>query len=151
MSRLTRRGAETDTRIEVEPTEPQHRSTERRAFRVGRWLYGGVLAVMALDNLRNREQMVGYAESKGAPAPERTVPAVSASLLVGAVGVALWRFPRAAASAVAAFFLAVTPVMHDFWALDDPEEAQQEQIHFLKNAALLGAALAFLGLGNRER
>nr|WP_280178854.1 DoxX family protein [Halorussus halobius] len=113
-------------------------------------LYGGVLAFMATDNLRNSEQMVGYAESEGAPMAETTVPAISGTLLFGGLGVALWKLPRLAAGAAATFFVSITPVMHDFWAIDDAEEAQQQQIHFLKNAALLGAALAFLRVADDE-
>lgn len=40
--------------------------------------------------------------------------------------------------------------MHDFWNEDDPQQQQQELTHFLKNTALLGAALAFLEVGQRE-
>ncbi len=120
------------------------------AFRVGRALLGGVLAFMALDNFRNREESVAYARSKGAPMPEVSVPVVSGLLLSGGLGIALWRYPRAAAAAAASFFVSVTPVMHDFWTLDDPEERQQQMIHFLKNTALLGATLALFALGRRE-
>lgn len=124
--------------------------TDSRAFTVGHALFGAVLAFMALDNLRNLEERIGYAEANGAPMADVAVPTISSSLLVGGVGIALWRAPVAAASAVAAFFVSVTPVMHDFWAIDDEQEAQQQQIHFLKNSALLGATLAFLGIGKRE-
>ena len=119
-------------------------------FRLARLLYGGVLAFMATDNLRNRERMVEYAESEGAPMAETTVPAISASLLFGGLGIAVWKLPRLAAGAAATFFVSITPVMHDFWAIDEEDEAQQQQIHFLKNAALLGAALAFLRVGDDE-
>ena len=129
---------------------------------------------MAMDSLRNSEQMVGYARSKGAPFPEIPVPAVSGPLLSGGVGIALWRYPRAAAAAAATFFVAavvqrvrrghdraaaaaaatffvsVTPVMQDFWNLDDPEQRQQQMIHLLKNVALLGATLATFALGREE-
>lgn len=124
--------------------------TDSRLFALGRGLFGGLLAYMALDNLRNLEERIGYAEAKGAPMPSLSVPAISSSLLVGSVGLALWRAPVAAASAVVAFLVSTTPVMHDFWAMDDAEQRQQEQIHFLKNTAMLAGTLAFLGLGRQE-
>nr|WP_232820586.1 DoxX family membrane protein [Halorussus litoreus] len=117
---------------------------------MARLLYGGVLAFIAVDNLRNNDQMVGYAESKGAPMADLSVPAISGSLLFGGLGIALWKLPRAAAGAAATFFVSITPVMHDFWAVEDEEEKQQQQIHFLKNAALLGSALAFLRIGEDD-
>lgn len=123
---------------------------ENPLLAVGRGLFGAVLAFMAIDNFRSLEERVGYAEAKGAPMPSLSVPALSSSLLVGGLGIALWRAPVAAAGAVAAFFVSSTPVMHDFWAVEDPEQRQQEQFHFLKNAALLGTALALVGLGRRE-
>lgn len=123
---------------------------DTRLYRAGRRLFGGVLAYMAIDNLRNLEERIGYAEHKGAPRPNVTVPGISVSLLLGSVGVALWRLPTAAAAAIATFFASVTPVMHDFWSKDDPQERQSETIHFLKNLALLGASLAFVAVGQSE-
>lgn len=119
-------------------------------FRLGRALFGGILALTALDNLRDLDARIAYAESKGAPAPELSVPALSVGLLLGSVGVALWRLPSAAAALVAWFLASVTPVMHDFWNVEDPEERQQQLIQFLKNTALFGAALAFLRVGRRR-
>ncbi|WP_368276120.1 DoxX family membrane protein [Halorussus litoreus] len=130
--------------------EEEGPKTHSPTFRLARLLYGGVLAFIAVDNLRNNDQMVGYAESKGAPMADLSVPAISGSLLFGGLGIALWKLPRAAAGAAATFFVSITPVMHDFWAVEDEEEKQQQQIHFLKNAALLGSALAFLRIGEDD-
>jgi hypothetical protein len=41
--------------------------------------------------------------------------------------------------------------MHDFWTIDDEEQQEQEMFHFLKNLALLGGALAFLGIAQDDR
>ncbi|WP_324665255.1 DoxX family protein [Haloarcula sediminis] len=124
-------------------------SNTSTAFRLGRLLYGGVLTVMAVDGLRNAEARAQYAEAKGVPMPAASNKAAHGLLLFGGIGVSLWRLPRLAALAVATFFLGVTPMMHDFWAAED-DEAQQEQINFLKNTALFGTALALLGVASRE-
>ncbi|MBZ6496617.1 DoxX family protein [Natrinema longum] len=123
---------------------------ESGPFRLARVLFGAVLAFMATDNFRNLEERIQYAESKHAPVPSLSVPAISGGLLFGSVGIVLWRMPVASAAAVAVFFGSVTPLLHDFWNVDDPEEKQQELIEFSKNAALLGAALAFLQLGRSQ-
>ena len=123
--------------------------TETPLFRLGRILFGGVLAFNAIDNLRNLEERIGYAEFTDAPVPERTVPAASVGLLLGGLGVVLWKLPAAAALGIAGFLAGTTPVMHDFWNQEDPEEKQQEMIQFLKNTALFGAALAFARIGRR--
>lgn len=137
-----------------EPSLAEHHrrrsSSQSRLFRLGRALFGGVLAFMAVDNLRNLDQRVQYAESKGVPNPGRAVPGVTTLLLLGSLGVAFWRRPSAAGAAIASFFVSVTPVMHDFWRTDDPDQRQQQLLHFLKNTALLGAALAFIQFGRRS-
>ncbi|WP_158057775.1 DoxX family protein [Halorussus halophilus] len=122
-------------------------ATASTTFRLARALFGGLLAFMALDNLRNLEGRIQYADAKGVPEAERAVPAATGSLLFGGIGIALWKLPTLAAGAVATFLAGVTPTMHDFW---NEEEPQQEQIQFLKNAALLGSALAFLKIGREE-
>ncbi|AEH36904.1 DoxX family membrane protein [Halopiger xanaduensis] len=137
-STTTRKGSEADS-IAEDPL-----------FRLGRAIFGGILAFTAVDNLRNLEERVQYADAKDAPAPERSVPAVSSALLAGGLGVALWRRPAAGAAAIAGFLAGTTPVMHDFWNEDDPETKQQELTHFLKNGALFGAALAFMTQGRRR-
>ncbi|RKD98372.1 DoxX family protein [Halopiger aswanensis] len=130
-------------------SKPLSRTTP---VRLGRLLYGGVLATMAVDGLMNTEERAEYAAAKGVPMPGLANIGAHTLLLVGGVGIALWRIPAVAASAAAAFFLGVTPAMHDFWTVDDPEQQQQEMINFLKNTALLGGALVFLGVANeRER
>lgn len=131
--------------------ETGEKQTDSAAFRLARFLFGGVLALTAVDNFRDLEGSVAYAESKGAPKAEASVPAVSGALLFGGTGIALWKLPRLAAGAVATFLASITPVMHDFWAVDDEDEREQQQIHFLKNAAMLGGALAFLRVADDER
>lgn len=76
-------------------------------------------------------------------------PGTIGRLLFGGVGVALWRLPALAAGAVATFLLATSAKIHDFWNLDG-EDAQSEQVHFLKNSALVGGALVFLRYATRE-
>jgi uncharacterized membrane protein YphA (DoxX/SURF4 family) len=99
-------------RLEV-TVEEERSTTDSRLFTLGCVLLGAILAFMAVDNLRNLEQRVQYAEAKGAPLASLSVPAVSSSLFVGSIGLALWRAPAAATTAIAAFFVSTTPVIHD--------------------------------------
>ncbi|WP_436344297.1 DoxX family membrane protein [Natronorubrum sp. FCH18a] len=145
-----RQQSDSGSTVGTDPSGTGSEVTESTLFRLGRLLFGGILAFNALDNLRNLEGRIAYAESKDVPAPQLSVPAISGGLLMGGIGIALWRVPAAAGAAIASFLIGVTPMMHDFWNVDDPEEQQQQLIHFLKNTALLGAALAFLKVGQRE-
>lgn len=148
LSRSEQQGTDSDTVQRSGTTETD--VTETTVFRLGRALFGGILAFNAVDNLRNLEGRIAYAEAKNTPKPDLSVPAISGGLLLGGLGVVFWRAPAAAAAAIASFLIGVTPVMHDFWNVDDPEQKQQEMINFLKNTALLGAALAFFKIGQRE-
>jgi putative oxidoreductase len=109
---------------------------------LGRALFGGVLAFMALDNFRDLEGSVAYAESNGVPKADKLVPFASGALLFGGIALALGKFRTLAAGAIATFFVGVTPQMHDFWNME--EQSEQQQIHFLKNLTILGGTLYFL-------
>jgi hypothetical protein len=40
----------------------------------------------------------------------------------------------------------VSPTIHDFWTVKDRQQREQEMINFMKNMALLGAAIALAGV-----
>ena len=109
---------------------------------LGRVLFAGGLAILAVRNLTNLDGRVAYAEAKGVPVADKLVPVSSGLLLGGSLGIGLWKLPKLAAGSVAAFFIGVTPVMHDFWAVDS-ESRDEELTSFLQNLTLLGAAIAF--------
>ena len=110
---------------------------------LGRSLYAGILAYMALDGFKNNDKRVAVAEAKGVPMPELLVPFVTGMLFVANLGIVLWRFPRAAAGAVIVSFLGTTPAIHDFWTMEG-EQRHANKINFLKNVALLGGAVMLL-------
>lgn len=124
-------------------------SMDSVVFLAARILYGAVLGYLALGNLLALEPSIEYARSKGAPKPELGVPLGSLLLLVGAASIIAGVYPLFGAIAVILFLVGITPVMHDFWAIDG-HEAQNEQIHFLKNVGLVAVALVFLLLGDQS-
>ena len=113
---------------------------------VARVLFGGVVAFMGLNHFMQIDQLTGYAQHKGLPAPKFSVLASGAVLVLGGFAVVLGAFPVVGALAVAGFLLASAVLMHDFWAVGE-EDQQNEMINFLKNVGLLGGALVFLALG----
>jgi uncharacterized membrane protein YphA (DoxX/SURF4 family) len=142
--------AETAWEAKEAITEESPPKTHSTSFKLARMVYGGVLAFMAVDNFRDLEGTIEYAKSQGAPMAETSVPFISGSLLFGGLGIAAWKLPRLAAGAVATFLVGITPVMHDFWTIDDEQQKENQMIHFLKNVALLGGALAFLRIGQDD-
>lgn len=115
------------------------------ALLAGRAGFAAVLGMLALGNLRELDETVAYARSKGAPAARLTVPLATLALLGGAVSILLGVFPLVGALAVVGFLAGVTPVMHDFWTQEGMDR-QNEQIHFLKNVGLAAGAVVFLAL-----
>jgi putative oxidoreductase len=123
------------------PTEPPSR--------LGRLLYSGILAYMAVDGFKNNEKRVDVARSQGVPLPELAVPLATGLLLVSNLGVLFWKFPRASLAGLVSFFLGTTPTIHSFWQMEG-KERQQNKINFLKNVALLGGAVILLHEANDQ-
>lgn len=137
------------TDAESTDEESTDEQSSSRVFLLARLVFGGVLAFTAIDNLRDLDHNIEYAKHNDAPRPEVTVPFASGTLLFGSIGIILWRVPRLAALSLLAFLTPTTPIMHDFWAVDE-EQKGMEKIQFIKNLGLIGGALAFLVLGKRE-
>ncbi|MFC7081825.1 DoxX family protein [Halorussus caseinilyticus] len=116
------------------------------AFLVGRVLFGGVLAFTGVNHFLQADQMAGYAEAKGAPAPTLSVYGSGVLLVLGGASIVLGAFPLVGAAALVGFLVVATPMFHDFWSVEDPQQRQQEMTDFLKNVALIGGALVLLAV-----
>ena len=115
------------------------------AFLLGRALFAVVVGYLAVGNLLDLESAIGYAESKGAPLASITVPLGSLGLVTGALSVLVGVYPAVGVLAIVTFLIPITVIIHDFWTMEG-QARQNEQIHFLKNVGLIGAALVFLAL-----
>ncbi|ELZ41745.1 hypothetical protein C471_05791 [Halorubrum saccharovorum DSM 1137] len=116
---------------------------------IGRALYSGVLAYMAVDGFRSNDKRVEVADEKGVPMPDVLVPFVTGMLFVANLGIVFWKLPRAAAGALVVFFLGTTPAIHDFWTMEG-KQRHDNKINFLKNLALLGGAITLLDAADDE-
>ena len=115
------------------------------AFLLARLLFGGVLAFMGLNHFMNAEEMAGYAEFKGLPAPAFSVLTSGGLLVFGGLSVVTGVVPVIGAGALALFLLVSAVTMHDFWRMDG-EDTQSEMTSFLKNLFGAAGALAFLAV-----
>jgi len=119
------------------------------AFLAVRVLFGGVLAFMGLNHFLQTEEMVGYAQFKGLPAPRLSVLASGGLLVLGGLGIAVGLFALVSGIAIAGFLLVSALLMHDFWAVGEDE--QEEQLtHFLKNLVMAAGALAIAVLATQN-
>jgi uncharacterized membrane protein YphA (DoxX/SURF4 family) len=68
------------------------------------------------------------------------------ALIAGGASILLGVKPKLGAAAIAGFLAGVSPVMHDFWRVEEPNQRMNEMINFSKNMALIGGALALMGV-----
>ena len=116
----------------------------RALFVLGRVIFGGFFAYSGLNHLQNSAGMSPYAAAKGVPAPEQAVQATGVMLLAGGVSVIAGIKPRQGLLAIIAFLVPTSLKMHRFWEETDPQKHQAEMVNFMKNMALVGAALTMM-------
>lgn len=112
------------------------------ALLAGRILFGGYFLLAGINHFTKLGAMAPYAQMKGVPAPKVAVLSTGLLLVAGGASVLLGLLPRVGLASIAVFLLGVTPAMHAFWKESDPTAKMGEQTNFLKNTALLGAAIA---------
>lgn len=115
-------------------------------FLIGRLVFGGFFLYNGINHLKERKSLTGYAKSKNVPLAEVAVTATGVALIAGGTSILLGIKPKLGAAAIATFLGGVSPVMHDFWRIEDPTQRAHEMVNFTKNLALLGGALALLGV-----
>jgi putative oxidoreductase len=122
---------------------------------LARPMLASIFIVQGYDTFRHPEKVATRAEPVITPLAERfaAVPAKpeDAVRLNGAVQMAagtllaLGRFPRLSALALAATLVPTTLAGHRFWEAEDNETKAQQRIHFLKNTSMLGGLLIAAG------
>jgi uncharacterized membrane protein YphA (DoxX/SURF4 family) len=118
----------------------------KAAFLLGRLMFGGFFISAGINHFRQRKETAQYAGAKHVLFPEIAVPATGALLIAGGTSILLGVKPKLGTLAVMAFLASVSPVMHDFWKAEDPNQRQNDRINFMKNLGLLGGALALMGV-----
>ena len=118
----------------------------KAAFLIGRLVFGGFFLYNGINHLKERKSLAQYAQSKNVPMAEAAVSATGVALIAGGTSILLGLKPKLGAAAIAGFLAGVSPIMHDFWSVEDPQQRMNEMINFSKNVALLGSAIAFMGV-----
>ncbi|WP_432076024.1 DoxX family protein [Streptomyces wuyuanensis] len=111
---------------------------------VGRILFAIVFLSSAVGHLTQHKQMGAYAASRGVPAAEAATLLSGVIMLLGGLSIVLGAWADLGALLIAIFVLPTALIMHAFWKEADPQTRQTEQISFLKDTALGGAALVML-------
>jgi uncharacterized membrane protein YphA (DoxX/SURF4 family) len=120
-------------------------------FLIGRILFGllfvssGFMAHLGEGGKAGRE----YARSLGAPAPDLLVPLSGVAIIVGGLLIAFGIWADLGALLIIGFLIGITPIMHAYWKIEDPQMKQIQSAMFFKNVALLGAALIIFYIYNQ--
>lgn len=115
-------------------------------FLVGRILYGGYFVMSGINHFQHADMMAGYAGSKGVKSPKLAVYFSGLLLLVGGLGILFGVWINFAVLCLVLFLVPVTFMMHNYWKDTDTNMKMSNRINFMKNMALLGAALMFLAI-----
>lgn len=116
-------------------------------FLIGRILFALIFVNSGLGHFK--KDSVEYARSQNAPAPELLVPASGVAIVLGGLFVALGLWADVGALLIIAFLVGITPVMHVFWKIEDSQMRQVQMSMFMKNVALIGAALVVFYVYNQ--
>lgn len=119
---------------------------KKTGFLIGRIIFGSFFVYGGVHHILDKDKLIPYAAAKNVPMPEAAVMGTGVLLLASGISVILGIKPKLGAAGVAMFLAGVSPSMHNFWTLEDPGQKQNDMIHFMKNVALLGAALALMGV-----
>jgi putative oxidoreductase len=112
---------------------------------VGRAIFGGFFLYNGINHFLQRDQLSGYAGSKGVPAANVAVEASGALMTLGGLSLLTGYKPKLGSAMITVFLAGVTPSIHRFWSEQDPQRRQTEMINFMKNVALIGGAMLAAG------
>jgi uncharacterized membrane protein YphA (DoxX/SURF4 family) len=115
-------------------------------FVIGRLLFGGYFLYNGINHFMQREMLSQYAGSKNVPKPKLAVSVTGLAMIIGGTSVLLGVKPKVGTAAIIGFLAGVSPLMHNFWADEDPNQRMNNMINFSKNLAIAGGALALMGV-----
>src|SRR5215469_5828920 len=99
---------------------------------------GSSQAVFSHDGFNHfaqRNMLIGYAKSKGIPAPALAVGGSGVLLLLGGLSLLLGYHPTIGVALLVIFLLGVSFGIHNFWTIQDQQAKIGEMTNFLKNMA----------------
>jgi putative oxidoreductase len=106
------------------------------------------LSSALMTKIPNFDAVANYMKDHGVPNERLMLAGAIGFLVIGSLCVVLGFWARFGAFLLAVFLVLATYYFHNFWTLpaDGPDRLPQ-QIHFMKNLAMLGAMLFIMGNG----
>ena len=111
---------------------------------LGRLVFAGFFIMSGINHFTNVKMMTGFTASKNVPAPGLAVIGSGVLLVAGGLSILIGFLPVFGLLLLILFLVPASFLMHNFWTIQDPQARAADQINFLKNMALIGAALALM-------
>ena len=112
---------------------------------LGRFLFVLIFLMAAPNHFA--KQTIAFAASQGVPLASIAVPLSGVLAIAGGLSILLGYRAKLGAWLLVLFLVPVTLMLHKFWTVQDPMMAQMQMILFMKNVAMLGAALLISQFG----
>lgn len=113
---------------------------------LGRILYSAIFIMAAPGHFTAKT--IAFAAGKGVPMASVAVPLSGVIAFLGGVSILLGFKAKWGAWLIVLFLVPVTIMIHNFWAIADPVQAQIQHVNFMKNLSMLGAALLIAHFGS---
>src|ERR1700693_2582242 len=104
----------------------------KAVFTIGRVIFGGFFLYNVIHHFMERKSLSQYAGAKKVPQPDLAVMISGLALIIGGASIIAGVKPKVGSAAIAGFLASVSPVMHDFWSLEDPDQRMMQMVHFSK-------------------
>jgi putative oxidoreductase len=113
---------------------------------LGRVFYSAIFILASFGHFTAKT--INFAASQGVLFADILVPFSGLLALVGGLSILLGYKARYGAWLLVIFLVPVTYMMHKFWMISNPMMHDMQQAMFMKNTALLGAALLITHFGS---
>ena len=113
---------------------------------IGRILFGGFFVMTGINHFTKLAMMKSYAASKGMPAVGTAVVVSGLMLLAGGLSIILGLYVEVGVWLLVIFLLIAAFTFHAYWGEIDPQTRMTQMMFFMRNIALIGAALITLAI-----
>jgi uncharacterized membrane protein YphA (DoxX/SURF4 family) len=117
---------------------------------LGRILLASIFISGGASTIKEPEGRAVLVESAGIPMAREATVLNGAVMVAGGAALALGILPKLAATALIGTLIPTTFVGHPFWKEEEPGARAGQQIHFLKNLAMLGGLLLVLADSKKD-
>ena len=113
---------------------------------LGRILIALIFVLSGWGKITGFAGTAGMIASKGLPMPEVLAGIAAAIEFLGGIALMVGFRARWAALLFAIFLIVISPIFHNFWAMEGAQR-MANQINFMKNVSILGAMLMVIAFG----